>query len=216
MKILVFLALLYSTGALAASPNNTVVLAGSTSLITDAAGNTWGISTAPCTATWATQGMTRMVTVNGVADATTCSVKEIATVNGVIWQENDGLQWYSKATPTAAWSAGTATSPLPVAPPAQAVLTWTAPTTNTNGTPIIVPLTYNVYRGSSITTLRKLTTVAALTYTDPAGSATPTTYYYAVTATCAACTESADSGIVSDTIAAPPLTPAAPGGLAAH
>jgi hypothetical protein len=198
-----------------------VVIAPSSAVITDAAGNTWGIAaTAPCTATWATAGTVSEVTVNGTATNTSCGVTEIAYVNGVIWQFN-GTNWYPVVSPLTSppgWGASTTTSPLPVTPTylAQATLTWSAPTTNTSGSPITVPLTYNVYRGASAATLLKLTNVSALTYVDPAGSATPTTYFYAVTATCAGCTESADSGVVSDTIAAAALTPGAPGSLAVH
>ena len=104
------------------------------------------------------------------------------------------------------------------APKAQAVLTWIAPTTDVSGNPLPagLGLTYNVYRGSSATSLTKLTNVSALTYTDPAGSTTPTTYFYAITATCATCTESAESAIVSATLAAPALKPAVPSAVAAH
>jgi hypothetical protein len=128
--------------------------------------------------------------------------------------------WYAKVTSNGgtsfSWVA--VTSLLPVTPPvisppalpASAVLTWTAPTTDVNGNPLTVPLTYNVYRGAAATTLTLLTNVSAMTYTDPAGSSTPTTYFYAVTATCASCVESADSGVVSTTIAAPALQPSAP------
>jgi hypothetical protein len=210
----IVLSLVAGIALAATSPNDTVVLAPSTTLITDAAGNTWGISTAACKAPFAV-GSTGMVSLNAVADTTTCSVTEIAYVSGVLWQKNTAGAWYSKTSPTVAWSGGTTTSPLP-SYLAQATLTWTAPTVNTSGSAITVPLTYNVYRGSSAATLLKLTNVSALTYVDPAGSATPTTYFYAVTATCAGCTESADSGVVSDTIAASPLTPAAPATLTVH
>lgn len=198
---------------LTASPPNTVVIAPSSALITDAAGNTWGINaTAPCTATWAPAGDVGELTVNGTLDATSCQVVEIAYVNGLIWQKNLQGNWYSKASPTAAWSAGTAVSPLPVVA-SSAVLTWGAPTVFTNGATIAVPLTYNVYRGASAATLTKLTNVTGVTYTDVAGSATPTTYFYAVTTTCAGCTESVDSGVVSATLAAATLTPSAPSSL---
>jgi hypothetical protein len=106
--------------------------------------------------------------------------------------------------------------PPPVAVPAPAaILSWSAPATDTAGKPITVPLTYNVYRGTSATTLTKLTSTSVLTYTDP-GSAVATTYFYAVTATCAACTESAESGVVSATIKAAALSPSAPSGLVVH
>jgi len=104
---------------------------------------------------------------------------------------------------------------IPVSNPNTAILTWVAPTTTAAGAPLPagIALTYNVYRGMSATTLTKLTNVSALTYTDPAGSTTPTTYFYAVTATCSTCTESAESAIVSKTIVAAALKTAAPSGL---
>jgi hypothetical protein len=121
------------------------------------------------------------------------------------------------AAPTGTWvlastlKLGAPITPIPPsAYDAQAVVSWTAPASFTDGTSITMPLTYNLYRGTSATALTKLTNVSALTYTDPAGSATPTTYYYAVTATCSTCAESAQSGVVSKTIAAPKLTPGAP------
>ena len=81
-------------------------------------------------------------------------------------------------TAVAANSLATVVTTPPAGPSAQAIVSWSAPTAFTDGTPINVPLTYNVYRGSSATTLTKLTNVTGLSYTDPAGSATPTTYFY--------------------------------------
>jgi hypothetical protein len=86
-----------------ASANDTMVLAGSAAAITDASGNTWSITSGG------------QVAVNGVADATTANVTELAYVNKAVWQENTANLWWSKASPAAAWApaAGTATSPLP-------------------------------------------------------------------------------------------------------
>ena len=117
------------------SPSGTVVLAGSGGSIRDAAGNVWTITSGG------------QVAVNGVADASTGNVVEIAYVNGLVWQEvcsktsfqyfelcfciheaptNKSLQntaklWYSKTSPTAPWSPtlGTSTSPLPTPAPTQ-------------------------------------------------------------------------------------------------
>jgi hypothetical protein len=52
-----------------------------------------------------------------------------------------------------------APSPPPPVLPSSAVLTWVAPTPNTDGSAITVPLTYNVYRGTTATNLAKLTSV---------------------------------------------------------
>lgn len=92
---------------------------------------------------------------------------------------------------------------------AGASLTWTAPTLNTDGTSISGSLTYNIYRGTSVTTLTKLASSSTLSYTD--ATAPIGTNYYAVTAVNSAGSESAKSAIVSKVIAAP--VPAAPTGL---
>ena len=67
---------------MSASPNDTIVRAGSTGAITDAAGNLWTISS------------TNAVLENGKAAAYTANVAEIAYVNKVVWQENTSSQWY--------------------------------------------------------------------------------------------------------------------------
>jgi hypothetical protein len=196
MKSFALLALMGSSVfAATPSPNDTVVMAGSGQLITDTAGNLWGISPAA------------LVTENSTADKTTGAVTELAYVSGVVWQKNTAGDWYSKTATS--WSAATTVSPLPASVPTQAVLNWTAPATDTNGAPISVPLTYNVYRGLNATSMAKLTNVSGLSYIDPAGSTSPTTYFYAVTAVQAG-HEGAQSNVVSGTIAAPTLTPTAP------
>jgi endoglucanase len=93
------------------SPDNTVIPAGSTAAITDAAGNKWTITAAG------------QVAVNGVADATTSGVAALAYEKGLIWQENKSNLWWSKTLPTDAWgpAAGTATSPVPVVVPPKPV-----------------------------------------------------------------------------------------------
>jgi hypothetical protein len=87
----------------AGSPNDTMLLAGSSAAITDAAGNTWTITS------------TGQVAVNGVTDTTTANVTELAYVNKEVWQENASNLWWGKTSPSAAWAPGdgTSTSPLP-------------------------------------------------------------------------------------------------------
>ncbi len=85
-----------------ASPSGFVILPGS-GTIDDASGNLWSISP------------DLQVEVNGVADPTTKLVVQMDFVNGVIWQENNSGQWFSKASPADAWSAAFNASPL--APP---------------------------------------------------------------------------------------------------
>lgn len=87
-----------------ASANDTIVtlLSGAaTGSITDASGNGWSISGG-------------QVTLNGVADATTGNVIEVAYVNGRIWQENSNHLWWSKAKPSDGWSSGDGTPVNPV------------------------------------------------------------------------------------------------------
>ena len=84
-----------------ASPNDTVVHAGSTGAITDAASNHWTISSG------------NAVLENGQAAAFSANVAEIAYVSKTVWQENTNNQWYSWTG--SGWSAGN--DPLPVATP---------------------------------------------------------------------------------------------------
>jgi ribosome-associated protein YbcJ (S4-like RNA binding protein) len=80
-------------------------MAGATGAITDGSGNKWTITAGA------------QVAVNGVVDATTANVIELAYENKLVWQENSGHLWWSKASPSAVWgpTGGTATSPVPVA-----------------------------------------------------------------------------------------------------
>ena len=193
--------------AVKTSPNDTVILAPSTAVITSSAGNTWGISSAACSSTFAA-GTTSMVSLNGVADTTTCSVVEIAYVNGSIWQKNLAGNWYSKATATAAWSAGTVTSPLPLV--STATLNWAAPTAYTSGAAITGALTYNVYQGVSGSTLAKVQSgLTALSAVITAGLTAGSTMCFAVTAVSAG-VESAQSAQSCKAFAAVILTPQAP------
>lgn len=115
------------------------------------------------------------------------------------------------------------------APPAQATdvtLTWTAPTTNSDGsTPALIG-GYNIYAASTDAALTALPNSLAggkpnsvgkvLTYTYKA--AAPGTYFYALTTWyCpptggqAACVESAQSAHVTTTVTAPVISPGVPG-----
>ncbi len=86
-----------------ASANDTVVKLGSTAAIIDASNNKWTITAGG------------KVAVNGATDTTTANVRELAYVNGKVWQENANGLWWGKTSPGTSWSpnAGTATSPLP-------------------------------------------------------------------------------------------------------
>lgn len=83
---------------IAESPNGTdVVTVGPT--ITDSHGTTFSISSGG------------QVLINGVADAVTNSVVELAYVNHVLWQKNSGGSWYSYLGTPGSY-AGPSTSPL--------------------------------------------------------------------------------------------------------
>jgi hypothetical protein len=87
-----------------ASPNNTVVNAGSGGSITDSLGNVWTI-------TFANQ-----IAINGTVDPVTNNVLQLAYVNGVVWQYTGYGLWYSYSNADGSWTES-ATSPLPAAPP---------------------------------------------------------------------------------------------------
>ncbi len=89
----------------AASPNDTVVLAGSAAAVVDAHGNRWTITASG------------QVAVNGVTDQTTRAVTELAYEGGKVWQENASKLWWSKTLPSDTWgpAGGTPTSPVPAA-----------------------------------------------------------------------------------------------------
>jgi hypothetical protein len=77
---------------------------------------------------------------------------------------------------------------------------WTAPTSNTDGTPYTDNAGYNVYRGASATSLAKVKSVGpAITSIDDTGLASGT-YVYAVTTVNASSLESAKSATASATV----------------
>nr|WP_294553582.1 cellulase family glycosylhydrolase [uncultured Rhodopila sp.] len=100
-----------------ASPNDTVVLAGSASAITDASGNSWTL-------------VSGVVDENGTAAGYSAGVTEIAYVNGTLWQENASSLWWSWTGTGWSSGAGTSTSPLPAAPPPK-------PTASANDTMVL-------------------------------------------------------------------------------
>ncbi len=66
-------------------------------------------------------------------------------------------------------------------PPA-AVLTWGAPTTNTDSTPITAPLTYNVYQGLTGSLVKVQSGLTSTAFTVTTGLTLGTTQCFAVTA----------------------------------
>jgi hypothetical protein len=96
-----------TTPSAPASTNNTEVQAGSTNAIIDASGNKWTIANGT-------------VQENGQAAGYSANVKEIAYVDGTVWQENTTGGWWGWSN--GGWNTGngTTTSPLPAGatPPA--------------------------------------------------------------------------------------------------
>ena len=89
-------------------------------------------------------------------------------------------------------------------PPPTATLTWTAVTQYSDGTtiPSTVTVTYNVYQGTSATSLTKVASgVTALTSSISTGLADGQTYFWAVTAV-AGGLESAQSNVGTKVFAA--------------
>lgn len=90
------------------SPDNTVVT-NTTDKITDANGHVWQITS------------TGKVSVDGVADAITSGVIELAYESKKVWQKNSSGMWWYKVKPSDTWlpSGGTSVSPVPgdVPPP---------------------------------------------------------------------------------------------------
>jgi hypothetical protein len=105
------------------SANDTVVLAGSTAAITDAAGDAWTITS---------KGQTAY---NGVAQGDTAGVTEIAFVGGVMWEEDTAGQWYTMMSgngQSVTITTGPTSSPLPAG-------TTTTPAASPTPTPVATP-----------------------------------------------------------------------------
>ena len=116
LRLILIVALsIIAVSADAASPNDTVILAGSTNVITDANGNTWGITSGG------------QISNNGTTNTGTSGVTELAYVNGTVWAENTAGNWYSY-TSTGGYLSGPAGSPLPFTPSANdATITTVGP-----------------------------------------------------------------------------------------
>jgi len=91
--------------------------------------------------------------------------------------------------------------------PNSAILTWSPPTTNTDGSTLLDIIGFNVYRGTSPASMMLAATVVspASGYVD--ANLAPAVWYWYVTAVNALGTESAPSAVVSKTVvAALPVT----------
>jgi hypothetical protein len=144
-----------SLSAVVPSANDTTVLLGSSSGLTDASGNLWTITAGG------------QVAVNGVTDTRTGNVTELAIVSNVIWQKNKSNLWWSKTSPSASWlpANGTATSPLP--PPVLPVAS----------APVASPAAGN-YTGAQAVALSSLTPAATIHYTTDGSTPTASSPLY--------------------------------------
>lgn len=85
------------------------------------------------------------------------------------------------------------------APTGTAALSWSPPTTNTDGSP--VSLTgFNIYVGTSLSGLQPVRMVSAIEMTTVINGLAPGTYFFAVTAISTTGAESTFSNIASKTI----------------
>ena len=82
------------------SPNNTIITTVGPQII-DTNGTSFALTAGA------------QVSINGTADTTTSGAIELAFVNGVVWREDGGANWYSYLGSPGSWSAATQTSPLP-------------------------------------------------------------------------------------------------------
>ena len=105
----------------------------------------------------------------------------------------------SGAGGTASQSATVSVTNAPVS--GDAVLSWAAPTTNTNGTPVSALAGYHLYYGNSASALSKSVAIIGATTTSyEITGLTAGTWYFAVAADAADGTESAKSAVGSKTI----------------
>jgi hypothetical protein len=105
----------------------------------------------------------------------------------------------------------TTTTPPPASQPITAQISWIAPTTDTTGAKLTVPLTYNLYRGPTLAGVVFLKNVNGLSTTDTV--TTPGTYWYAVTALNGAIESAQEVAVSAQLSAGKVVSPAPPTGL---
>ena len=122
----------------------------------------------------------------------------------------------STSAPAPAPTPPASTSPPATVPVTSTVtLSWTAPTTNADGSALTDLKSYTVYQGPTPASMVKVGTVMAPATSYITPSLQPGTYYFTVSATNAAGIEGGKSAVVSTTIAPPPVksTPDKPGNV---
>ncbi len=147
-----------------------------------------GGATSPATSASSAQVIDRSGIADGVARDNGASVGDSASVSALI----DRHVHHEEPAARATSSSGAAT------------LSWDAPTTNTNGTPLTDLAGYTIYYGTSAAALTNTISVAdpgATSYV--VGNLSPGTYYFAVAAYATDGTQSAPSAVGSKIITAP-------------
>ena len=91
-----------------------------------------------------------------------------------------------------------------------AVLSWSPPTTNTDGSPLTDLVGFNVYHGTSPTAMMLAATVTATAHTFTESNLTPSVWYWYIRTVNALGVESEPSATVNKTIAAAVPDPVPP------
>lgn len=91
-----------------------------------------------------------------------------------------------------------------------AVLSWSPPTTNTDGSPLTDLIGFNVYHGTNPTAMMLAATVTATAHTFAESNLTPSVWYWHIRAVNALGVESEPSATVSKTIVAAVPDPVPP------
>jgi hypothetical protein len=166
------------------SPNGTNVP--SATQITDSSGHVWTVSGG-------------VIFENGALAGYSKSVTLLLYDNNIIYEQNSAGGWWSWNG--SAWVSSTDPGNVSVSGTGSASLSWTAPTENTNGTPLTDLAGYTIYYGTSpseLTQTIQLAEPSATSYVVTNLSAG--TYYFAIAAYTTTATQSAQSPAGSTTI----------------
>jgi hypothetical protein len=159
--------------------------------ITDSSGNIWTLSGG-------------VIYENGALAGYSRNAALLLYANNIIYQQNAAGAWYSwrgntwvsSGDPPNASASGATSSST-----GSATLSWTAPTRNSDGTPLADLSGYTIYYGTSPSALTQTIQVASPSATSYVVSGlSPGTYYFAVAADTTVETHSAQTPAVSDTI----------------
>jgi outer membrane biosynthesis protein TonB len=180
--------------------NNPPVISGSPSTTTVEVGTAWSFTPTASdpdgdALTFSIAGRPSWATFNSSTGrlSGTPSSSHVGTYSNIRISVSDG-----QATAALPAFSVTVTSPPPAT--GSAVLSWTPPTTRTDGTPLTTIGHYTLYYGQSATTLDRTLIISGSVTSAEIGSLSQGTWYFAITATDTDGLESARSGTVSKTI----------------